>query len=66
LGNLIQGGVVAMNNCGNLLWNAHGTLATPGLENMVVVQTRDVTLVCHRDQAAGLTQLIERVKRGPL
>lgn len=61
-GNLLQGDVVAMNSRNNLLWSEHGTLATLGLENMAVVQTRDATLVCHRDQAADLKQLVARVK----
>jgi mannose-1-phosphate guanylyltransferase/mannose-6-phosphate isomerase len=61
-GNLLQGDVVALNSHNNLLWSDHGTLATLGLENMAVVQTRDATLVCHRDQAADLKQLVARVK----
>jgi mannose-1-phosphate guanylyltransferase/mannose-6-phosphate isomerase len=61
-GNLIQGDVVAINSRGNLLWSEHGTLATMGIEDMAVVQTRDATLVCHRDQAADLKQLVERMK----
>ncbi len=61
-GNLVQGDVVAVNSHGNLLWSDHGTLATLGLENIAVVQTRDATLVCPRDQAADLKQLVTRVK----
>ena len=61
-GNLLEGDVVALNSRNNLLWSDHGTLATLGLENMAVVQTRDATLVCHRGQAADLKQLVARVK----
>ena len=61
-GNLIQGDVVAVNSRGNLLWSDHGTLGTLGLENIAVVQTRDATLVCPRDQAADLKQLVARLK----
>lgn len=60
--NLIQGDVVAVNCHGNLLWSDHGTLGTLGLQNIAVVQTRDATLVCPRDQAADLKQLVARVK----
>jgi mannose-1-phosphate guanylyltransferase/mannose-6-phosphate isomerase len=60
--NLIEGDVVAVNSHGNLLWSDHGTLATLGLENVAVVQTRDATLVCPRDQAADLKQLVAQVK----
>jgi mannose-1-phosphate guanylyltransferase/mannose-6-phosphate isomerase len=61
-GNMVQGDVVAVNSRGNLLWSEHGMLATLGLENIAVVQTRDATLVCPRDQAADLKQLVARVR----
>jgi mannose-1-phosphate guanylyltransferase / mannose-6-phosphate isomerase len=60
--NVIQGDVVSVNSRKNLLWSDHGTLATLGLENMAVVQTRDATLVCHREQAADLKNLVARIK----
>jgi mannose-1-phosphate guanylyltransferase/mannose-6-phosphate isomerase len=60
--NMIQGDVVALNSRGNLLWSDHGMLATLGLENIAVVQTRDATLVCPRDQTADLKQLVARVR----
>src|SRR5262249_21659649 len=61
-GNVMQGDVVAVGSRNNLLWSEHGTLATLGLENIVVVQTRDATLVCDRDQAVDLKQLVTRLK----
>jgi mannose-1-phosphate guanylyltransferase/mannose-6-phosphate isomerase len=61
-GNVVQGDVVAVNSRNNLLWSEHGTLATLGLKDMAVVQTRDATLVCHREQATDLKQLVARLK----
>jgi mannose-1-phosphate guanylyltransferase/mannose-6-phosphate isomerase len=61
-GNVMHGDVVAVNSTGNLLWSDYGTLATLGLEDLAVVQTRDATLVCRRDQSADLKQLVARVK----
>jgi mannose-1-phosphate guanylyltransferase / mannose-6-phosphate isomerase len=61
-GNVVQGDVVSVNSRNNLLWSDHGTLATLGLKDMAVVQTRDATLVCHRDQAADLKLLVARLK----
>ncbi len=61
-GNMIQGDVVAVNSRNNMLWSEHGVLATLGLENIAVVQTRDTTLVCPRDQAADLKLLVAQVK----
>lgn len=61
-GNMIQGDVLAMNSNNNLLWADHGTVAAMGLNNVAVVQTRDATLVCPRDQVADLKQLVSKVK----
>ncbi len=61
-GNVTQGDVVAVGSRNNLLWSDHGTVATLGLENMAVVQTRDATLVCPRDQTADLKNLVARLK----
>ena len=61
-GNVMQGDVVAVGSCNNLLWSDHGTVATLGVENMAVVQTRDATLVCPRDQTADLKNLVTRLK----
>ena len=61
-GNVTQGDVVAVGSRNNLLWSDHGTVATLGVENMAVVQTRDATLVCPRDQTADLKNLVSRLK----
>ncbi len=60
-GNMIEGDVVAVDSRNNLLWSDCGTLATLGLENIAVVQTRDATLVCSRDHTADLKQLVAKV-----
>ncbi len=61
-GNVIQGDVLAHNSRDNLLWSDHGLIATLGLKNVAVVQTRDATLVCPRDQVDELKQLVAKVK----
>ncbi len=61
-GNVTQGDVLAHNSENNLLWSDHGMLATLGLKNIAVVQTRDATLVCPRDQVDDLKQLVAKVK----
>src|SRR5262249_470680 len=63
-GNVTQGDAVAIGSRNNLLWSDHGTVATLGLQNMAVVQTRDATLVCPRDQASDLKNLVARLKVG--
>jgi mannose-1-phosphate guanylyltransferase / mannose-6-phosphate isomerase len=61
-GNMMRGEVIAEESQNNLLWSEHGVVATLGLNDMAVVQTRDATLVCPRDKVADLKRLVSRVK----
>ncbi len=61
-GNMIEGDVLTVQSNNNLLWAEHGTVATMGLQNIAVVQTRDATLVCPLEQVADLKQLVAKVK----
>jgi mannose-1-phosphate guanylyltransferase/mannose-6-phosphate isomerase len=61
-GNMVKGDVVCIESRNNLLWSDHGLVATLGLENVAVVQTRDATLVCPRSETANLKNLVARIK----
>ena len=61
-GNMVQGDVIAVDSHDNLLWSEHGVVATLGLKDVAVVQTRDATLVCPRDQTAQLKSLVAKVR----
>lgn len=60
---MTHGEVLAVGSSGNLLWSEHGLLATLGVENLAVVQTRDATLVAPRERVADLKHLVAEVKR---
>jgi mannose-1-phosphate guanylyltransferase/mannose-6-phosphate isomerase len=62
-GNMIEGDVVTVDSRNNLLWCDHGTIATLGLENVAVVQTRDATLVCPRERTSDLKDLLSKIKQ---
>lgn len=61
--NMTHGAVLAVNSTNNLLWSEQGLLATLGVENLAVVQTRDATLVAPRERVADLKHLVAEVKR---
>jgi mannose-1-phosphate guanylyltransferase/mannose-6-phosphate isomerase len=61
-GNMLEGDVLAIDSQDNLLWSEHGLVATLGVENLAVVQTRDATLVCPRERVQDLKQLVSAVK----
>jgi mannose-1-phosphate guanylyltransferase/mannose-6-phosphate isomerase len=61
-GNMVQGDVIALNSRDSLLWSEHGVVAAFGVAGLAVVQTRDATLVCPREQTSELKHLVARVK----
>ena len=62
-GNMLEGDVLAMDSQDNLLWSEHGLVATLGVANLAVVQTRDATLICPRERVQDLKQLVAAVKK---
>jgi mannose-1-phosphate guanylyltransferase / mannose-6-phosphate isomerase len=61
-GNVVRGQVVTQGGENNLLWSEHGLIATLGLSDTAVVQTRDATLVCPRNRVADLKLLVGKIK----
>lgn len=61
-GNMLEGDVLAIDSQDNLIWSEHGLVATMGVANLAVVQTRDATLICPRGRVQDLKQLVAAVK----
>ena len=61
-GNVVQGDVLDMDCRDNLLISRGGKLACIGVENMVVVQTRDATLVCPKDDVQRVKDVVGKLK----
>jgi len=61
-GNMTEGDVLAIDSQDNLLWSDHGLVATLGVANLAVVQTRDATLICPRERVQDLKTLVAAVK----
>ena len=60
--NVMHGDVFAQDTTNSLLWSQTSMLATAGLDNIVVVQTADATLVCDRSRTEEIKTLVARVK----
>lgn len=60
--NAIHGEVVSIDTNNSLIWTEAGLLATLGLNNIVVIQTADATLVCDRSRAEDIKALVTEVK----
>ena len=64
LGNAVTGNVVIHNSDSNLILNQDPDrlIAVSGLADMIVVQDHNVTLICPKDQAETIKQLVTQVQ----
>lgn len=60
--NVMHGDVFAQDTTNCLLWSQTSLLATVGLDNLVVIQTGDATLICDRSKTEEIKSLVARVK----
>lgn len=60
--NVTHGEVVSLDTQNSLVWTEAGLVATLGLDNVVVIQTADATLVCDRSRAEDIKALVDEVK----
>jgi mannose-1-phosphate guanylyltransferase/mannose-6-phosphate isomerase len=60
--NVTHGAVVNLDTQNSLVWTETGLIATLGLDNIVVIQTADATLVCDRSRAEDIKALVAEVK----
>jgi len=60
--NALRGDVLARDCQGNLLISQSGKLACVGLSDMIVVQTRDATLVCPRSACQSVKDVVAELK----
>lgn len=61
-GNVIQGDVLPMDCKNSLLISKGGKLAAVGVEDMIMVQTRDATLACPMPQVQFVRDVVQRLK----
>ena len=63
-GNVTRGEVVSLDSRGNLVISPKGRLtALLGVKDLIVVETADATLICHRDQAQEVKRLAKEISR---
>jgi mannose-1-phosphate guanylyltransferase/mannose-6-phosphate isomerase len=62
-GNMIKGDVLAQSCKGSLLISYDGKLACTGVEDLIVVQTHDATLVCPRRESQKVKEIVENLKK---
>lgn len=60
--NVIKGEVITADTKDSLLWTESGVLTTLGVDNLVVVQTADVTMIADKDRAEDVKAIVNQVK----
>lgn len=61
-GNVVQGDVLAMDCRDSLLLSRGGKLAAVEVDGLIVVQTRDATLICPKDKVQRVKDVVERLR----
>jgi mannose-1-phosphate guanylyltransferase / mannose-6-phosphate isomerase len=62
-GNVVSGRVVDLGSHNSVLYADRRVVATIGLSDMVVVDTPDATLICPKDRAQDVKQVVEVLKQ---
>jgi len=61
--NTVNGNVAIYNASGNLLYSEKRLIAAVGVNDLIVVETRDAVLVCRRDQSQEVKEIVDYLKR---
>ncbi len=62
-GCVVSGDVLSLSCKDSLLYSSGGKLAAVGLDNVVVVQTRDATLVCNKKEVQKVKDVVAQLKK---
>jgi mannose-1-phosphate guanylyltransferase/mannose-6-phosphate isomerase len=62
-GNVVTGNVIDINSRDSIFYAEKRIVATIGLENVVVVDTPDATLVCRKDKAQDVKKIVDELRK---
>lgn len=62
-GNVIVGNITDIGSRNSIIYASDRLVATIGLQDMVVVDTEDATLVCRKDRAQDVKKIVEKLKK---
>ncbi len=61
-GNIVDGNIVTINTENCIIQGTDKLIATVGLKDLVIVDTKDATLICDRDHTADIKKVLENLK----
>ena len=62
-GNVSKGDVLAISTTNSLVHAEHKLVATVGVDNLVVVETKDAVLVVHKDKVQDVEKVVDAIKK---
>lgn len=61
-GNVVNGNIITVNTKNCIIQGGKKLIATVGLEDLIVVDTADATLICAKDSAGDIKRVLENLK----
>jgi mannose-1-phosphate guanylyltransferase len=61
-GNIEIGDTISLDSCNNYIRGDNKLIATLGIKNLVIVDTKDALLVAHKDHVEKVKQLVDQLK----
>lgn len=61
-GNMVRGDVISINTKNSIIVGGRKLIATVGIENIIVVDTEDATLICSKNSTQDVKKVIENLK----
>ncbi len=61
-GNVVDGNIITINSKNNIIQGGGKLIATIGIEDLIIVDTDDATLICDKGSAADIKKVLENLK----
>ncbi|MCO6055380.1 mannose-1-phosphate guanylyltransferase/mannose-6-phosphate isomerase [Pseudomonas sp. MOB-449] len=61
-GNVLRGDVLSVSTQSSLVYAENRLVATVGVDNLVIVETKDAVLVAHKDAVQDVKKIVEQIK----
>ncbi len=61
-GNVVDGNVITIDSRDNIIQGQGKLIATIGIEDLIIVDTKDATLICEKNSAADIKKVLENLK----
>lgn len=61
-GNVVSGNIITINSKNCIIEGSKKLIATVGIEDLIIVDTEDATLICDKDSASEIKKVLENLK----